>query len=298
VRVPLEGGGVAAQVWRAGRAARVDSYDGVPGATTARDLGVIGEVGAPVVVAGRLWGLISVVSADRPLPPRLEDRLAQFADLAATAIANAESRAALTASRARVVATADETRRRLERDLHDGAQQRLVHAGVTLNLARNALAQHDCPAAALIEESLLNARRANEDLRQLVHGILPVELRSGGLLGAVQSLVETMAVPVAVELPAERLPEALETTAYFIVAEALTNVVKHGEAASARVVAVVDGGALRLEVSDDGRGGADASRGSGLLGLADRVAAGGGAIAIASPPGAGTTISVTMPLDS
>jgi signal transduction histidine kinase len=236
------------------------------------------------------------VSRDRPLPPSLEDRLAQFADLIATAIANAESRAALTASRARVVATADETRRRLERDLHDGAQQRLVHTVLTLKLARDALAQHDGPAAALVGESLVNAERANEELRKLVLGILPAALHHGGLRSGVRSLVRGIAVPVTVEVPAERLPEALEMTAYFIVAEALTNVVKHAEAASARVTAAIDGGALRLEVSDDGRGGADASRGSGLVGLADRVAAGGGTIAITSPPGEGTTLCVAMPL--
>jgi signal transduction histidine kinase/ketosteroid isomerase-like protein len=298
LRVPLEGGGVAARVRRTGRVARVDRDDGVPGAQVARDLGVGGEVGAPVVVDRRLWGLLSVVSRDRPLPPSLEDRLAQFADLTATAIANAESRAALTASRARVVATADETRRRLERDLHDGAQQRLVHTILTLKLARDALAQQDGPAAALVGESLVNAERANEDLRELVLGILPASLHHGGLRGGVRSLVRTIAVPVTVEVPAERLPEALEMTAYFVVAEALTNVVKHAEAASARVAAAIEGGALRLEVSDDGRGGADASRGSGLVGLADRVAAGGGTLTIASPPGEGTTLSVAMPLHS
>jgi signal transduction histidine kinase len=194
------------------------------------------------------------------------------------------------------VATADETRRRLERDLHDGAQQRLVHTVATLKLARNALAGQDGAAAELVDESLLHAQRANEELRELVHGILPAALHSSGLRGGVESLVGKIAVPVTVEVPAERMPEPLETTAYFIVAEALTNVVKHAEATSARVTAAVDGGALRLEVSDDGRGGADASRGSGLVGLADRVAAGDGTMAIASPRGAGTTISVTMPL--
>jgi signal transduction histidine kinase len=297
VRVPLDGGGVTAEVRRTGRVARVDSFDGVPGAEVARDFGLGGGVGAPIVVDGRPWGLLAVLARDRPMPLSVEDRVAQFADLAATAIANAESRAALTASRARVVATADETRRRLERDLHDGAQQRVVHTVVTLRLARDALAHHDCPAAELVEESLVNAERANEELRELVHGILPAALRSGGLRGGVESLVDTIDVPVTVEVPAQRLPEALETTAYFIVAEALTNIAKHAEATSARVTAAVAGGTLRLEVSDDGSGGADASRGSGLVGLADRVAAGGGTIGIASPQRGGTTISVALPLD-
>jgi signal transduction histidine kinase len=297
LRVRREGGVVAAEVWRTRRVARVNSDEGEPRAEVARDLDATAGVGVPVVVDARLWGVLSVLSAGGPLPPGLEDRLAQFADLTATAIANAESRAALTASRARVVATADDTRRRLERDLHDGAQQRLVHTVLMLKLARDALAADDGPAAELVEESLANAERANEELHELVHGILPATLRHGGLRGGVRSLVKRIAVPVTIEVSAERLPQALETTAYFIVAEALTNVFKHAEAGSARVMAEIDGGALRLEVSDNGRGGADPSRGSGLVGLADRVAAGSGTIAIASPPGEGTTISVAMPLN-
>jgi signal transduction histidine kinase len=263
-----------------------------------RQLAIRSAVGVPIVVDGRVWGAAFAASTrEEPFPEDTTARIADFTELVATAIASAESRAALTASRARVVATADETRRRLERDLHDGAQQRLVHTVVALKLARNALAEHGGPAAALVEESLFNAESANAELRELVHGILPGALYSGGLRAGVESLVEKIPVPVTAEVSAERLQESLETTAYFIVAEALNNVVKHAEAASARVTAAVEGGALRLEVCDDGRGGADASRGSGLVGLADRVAAGDGTMAIASPPGAGTTISVTMPLN-
>jgi signal transduction histidine kinase len=263
----------------------------------ARQLAIRSAVGVPIVVDGRVWGgAFASSTRAEPFQEGTTARIAGFTELVATAIANAQTRAELTASRARVVATADETRRRLERDLHDGAQQRLVHTVATLKLARNALAGQDGAAAELVDESLLHAQRANEELRELVHGILPAALHSSGLRGGVESLVGKIAVPVTVEVPAERMPEPLETTAYFIVAEALTNVVKHAEATSARVTAAVDGGALRLEVSDDGRGGADASRGSGLVGLADRVAAGDGTMAIASPRGAGTTISVTMPL--
>jgi signal transduction histidine kinase/ketosteroid isomerase-like protein len=263
----------------------------------ARQLAIRSALGVPIVVDGRVWGVVFAASTrEEPFHETTTARISGFTELVATAIANAESRAALTASRARVVAAADETRRRLERDLHDGAQQQIVSALLTLKLARNALAEHDASAAALVEESLRHAERANDGLRELVQGILPAALRSGGLRGGIKSLVRKIPVTVTVDVPAERLPEALETTAYFIVAEALTNVIKHSAATGAQVSAAVDDGLLRLEVSDDGRGGADASRGSGLLGLADRVAAAGGTIAIASPPGAGTTISVTLPV--
>jgi signal transduction histidine kinase len=229
--------------------------------------------------------------------PGIEDRLSQFADMAATAIASAESRAALRASRARVVATADETRRRIERDLHDGAQQRLVHTIISLKLARQALGEADGTVATLIEESLENAERATDQLRELVQGILPVALQRGGLQAGVEALMRQITIPVTVDVPDVRLPEALETTAYFIVAEALTNVIKHADATYAHVTAAITDGALRLEVRDDGRGGADAAAGSGLVGLADRVDAAGGTMTIWSPAGSGTTIVASMPLE-
>jgi signal transduction histidine kinase len=241
--------------------------------------------------------VLAVLSREGRVAPGMEGRLSQFADLAATAIANAESRAALRASRARVVATADETRRRIERDLHDGAQQRLVHTIISLKLARRALGERDGSVAALIDESLENAQRATEQLRELVRGILPAALRRGGLQDGVDALVREIAIPVTVDVPAVRLPEALETTAYFIVAEALTNAVKHADASCARVTATLEDGALRLAVHDDGRGGADAAGGSGLVGLADRVDAAGGTMTIWSPAGNGTTIIASMPLE-
>ncbi|MDX6728953.1 MAG: hypothetical protein QOK49_3758 [Baekduia sp.] len=291
--------GAGAQVLRTGRAARVDAYDGLPGgdAARARAIGMNAAVAAPIFADGRIWGALKVMARRGPLPATTEDRLAHFTDLVAAAIGNAESRAELTASRARIAATADQTRRRIQRDVHDGAQQRLVHTIVTLKLAKAEIGESG-PGAALVEEALCNARRAMAELRELAHGIMPAVLSSGGLRAGIESFVRHVDVPVQLELPDRRLPRGLETTTYFIVAEALTNVVKHARARSAHISATVSGtGRLRLEVRDDGVGGADRARGTGLVGLVDRVAAAGGTILITSPPGAGTTITVELPIE-
>ena len=211
-------------------------------------------------------------------------------------IANAESRAELTASRARVLAAADEARRRIQRDLHDGAQQRLVSTVIALKLARQALGDVPAPAAALVDEALANAEGATRELRELAHGILPCALSSGGLRGGIESLVARVDMPVSADVTAERLPPALEATAYFIVAEALTNTVKHAHADSVQIAAIVDGGVLRLVVRDDGVGGAWSEGGSGLPGLRDRVGALNGELCIESPPGEGTVVAATIPI--
>jgi len=198
---------------------------------------------------------------------------------------------------ARLLAAADETRRRIQRDMHDGAQQRLVHTVITLKLAKAALGDARRPVADLVDEALLNAERATAELRELVHGIMPAALSRGGLRAGVESLVDHVDVPVHIDVPSQRLPTALETTAYFVVAEALTNVVKHAGAGSAHVRAVIDGDVLKVEIRDDGIGGADPGCGSGLAGLADRVDASGGTIAITSQPGEGTTLAVKFPIE-
>ena len=290
--VPRDGMGIAAIVRSTGRPARVDGGPSAP----AGDVGMPAAVAAPIVAAGRTWGLIAALSWHASLPAGVEDRLAQFAELVATAIDNAERRVELTASRARVVAAADETRRRLERDLHDGAQQRLVHTVVTLKLAQRTLGDADPRAVALVRESLDHAERATEELRALVHGILPSALIDGGLRRGVQSLVRVVDLPVDVEVDCDRLPAAVETTAYFVVAEALTNAVKHAQATRAHVCVHARDGVLHLAVGDDGTGGADPASGTGLIGLGDRVAAAGGTLAITSPPGHGTTLTVALPI--
>ncbi len=298
MRVPIEGDGLAATVLRTGRPTRIDDYADLhgPAAVLARQIGMSAAVGAPIVVAGRLWGLIEGMSAEGPLPPGTEDRLAQFAELVATAIGNTESRAELTASRARVIAAADESRRRIQRDLHDGAQQRLVHTIITLKLAQAAVAGTGGPLADLVAQSLENAERATAELRELVQGIIPAALGHGGLVAGVESLLDQIDLPVTIDIAPERLPTAVETTAYFVVAEALTNAVKHSGATIAQVRAAVDDGVLELEVRDDGAGGADPALGTGLVGLRDRLAIGGGTLALTSPAGAGTTVTARVPI--
>jgi signal transduction histidine kinase len=266
-------------------------------AAAAREQGIRCSVGAPIVVGGGLWGVIvSSWKQDREVSHDTEARMAEFTELVATAIANADGRDELAASRARVLTTADETRRRIQRDLHDGAQQRLVHTVITLQLARRALSDGDRPARALVEEALAHAQEANAELRELAHGILPAALRRGGLRAGIETLISRVRLPVSVDVTAERLPPALEATAYFVVAEALTNTVKHAHAHRAQVRAVIESGALRVEVRDEGVGGARLQDSSGLLGLHDRAAALGGELRVDSPPGGGTVVAATLPI--
>jgi signal transduction histidine kinase len=298
-RLTLEGENVSALVLRTGRPARMEIHEGTPGSIAAvlREQGIRCSVGAPIVVEGRLWGvMVAAFRREEALSADIEERMAQFTELVATAIANAKSRAELAASRARVVATADETRRRIERDLHDGAQQRLVHSVITLKLARRALGDGGGPAVELLDEALEQAERAIAELRDLAHGILPAALSRGGLRAGIETLVSRVRLPVSVDVPAERLPPALEAAAYFIVAEALTNVVKHAHARRAQIRAFVDSGALHLEVRDDGVGGARLDGHSGLLGLHDRAAAMNGELSVESPQGGGTVVAATLPL--
>jgi signal transduction histidine kinase len=297
-RFSLEGASIAAMVHEASRPVRVDSFAGAHGpiAREAQDLGIRSSVGCPIVVEGRLWGVIAASSkSETPFPSGTESQIAEFTELVATAIANAEARAEVAASRARIVAAADEERRRVVRDLHDGAQQRLVHTILTLKLARRALEDEPESAADLVAEALDNAERGTAELRELAHGILPTLLTKGGLRAGVDSLASRSPVPVEVDVSADRFPAAIEATAYFVVAEALTNVAKHAHAEHAEVTTRVADGTLTIEVHDDGAGGARRS-GSGLVGLADRVAALDGRLRIESPPDDGTLITAAIPL--
>jgi signal transduction histidine kinase len=259
---------------------------------------VVAAVGAPIIVEEEIWGALTATSYQRPLPPDTERRLSQFADLAAIAIGNAESRAQLKASRARVVATADETRRRLQRDVHDGAQQRLVQTVLTLKLALQELDDGDSSLRPLLEESLRHAQRATTELREVVHGILPASLSSGGLPSGIESLVSDLRLPVRWGVTTPRLPVEIETTAYLIAAEALTNVAKHADANQAKVEITFDATASVLEIviEDDGIGGADPQRGTGLVGMSDRVAARDGTMTVTSPRGGGTRLRITLPV--
>ena len=298
VPLPLEPATIAAVVWETRASISRDNLAGLGRvADAARALGVQSAVGSPITVEGRLWGVIAAGSKrERAFPPQTESQIGEFTELVATAIANAVNRDELIASRARLVAAADEARRRIRRDLHDGAQQRLVHAVITLKLARRALESDDPKTPELLEEGLENAEGATAALRELSHGILPSVLTRGGLRAGVESLVARISLPVEIDIEAERFPPGVEATAYFVVSEALTNVVKHAGAARAEVLAEASGGELRVEIRDDGRGGAAPDGGSGLVGLRDRVAAQGGSLRIDSPPGAGTRIVMTLPL--
>jgi signal transduction histidine kinase len=297
-RFSLDGDSVAALVRQTGRAARIDDYTHAAGETgdIARKLGLRSAVGSPIVVGGRLWGAMTAVSMlAEPLPADAESHIDEFTELVATAISNLQARSQLAASRARIVAAADEERRRVVRDLHDGAQQRLVHTVVTLKLARRALEDNADAATALVTEALEHAEEATAELRELAHGILPSVLTRGGLRAGVVALASRMPVPVDIGVSVERFPPTVEATAYFIVAEALTNVAKHSHARHARVSARVTGGALQLQVRDDGVGGARAD-GGGLLGLADRLGVLDGSLRVDSPRDGGTLIAADIPI--
>jgi signal transduction histidine kinase len=275
---------------------RVDDYARERSAQLATEFGLRASAAAPISVNGQVWGMLHATSGERPLPAGTEHRLQQLATLVDSAIANAESRAQLTASRARVVAMADETRRQLQRELHDGAQQRLVLSIIALKLAKAELADSGGRAAELVDEALLHADRATAELRDLVRGILPAALILGGLRTGVESLIDQLPMPVEASLDVPRLPAHVETTAYFVIAEALTNAVKHAHATKVLVSAVATDDALLIDVQDDGRGGADAAKGSGLVGLFDRVQAAAGTLSLSSQPGQGTKISTALPL--
>ncbi len=293
LRVPSGPETATGEVLRSGRAVRVEDFQGTPLAELARELDVRAGVAVPITVEGSVWGALTTSTAGPPLPADTEQRLAQFADLVAVAIANAQNKDKLTASRARVIAAADDARRQLQRDLHDGAQQRLVHTLISLKLAKEA-APDRRSTAALIDEALAHAGRANQDLRDLARGILPASLTRGGLHAGLESLAADLSLPLDVRVAVPRLGAHLETTAYFIAAEALTNVVKHANATHAGVEVTWDGDQLSILVSDDGIGGADPTLGSGLTGLSDRVEAAEGTLTITSPRGRGTTVHAVL----
>jgi signal transduction histidine kinase len=297
-RWPLGGENVSTIVARTGRSARIDSYDDAFGTLAAaiRAQGLRSSVGAPIVVEGRVWGVMHVSSTgDQPLAADSEERLASFTELVATAISNTDARTEVTASRARIVAATDEERRRVIRDLHDGAQQRLVHTVITLLQAQRAAQDQEEDAAALLTEALAHAQQATHELRELAHGILPAVLINGGLDAGVDALASRMPVPVEIDVSVGRLPAPVEATAYFVIAEALTNVAKHARAEGATVTARVEDDTVQVRVRDDGVGGAQ-PHGPGLLGLADRLAVLDGRLRVESPADGGTLVVAAIPL--
>ncbi|MBT2502839.1 GAF domain-containing sensor histidine kinase [Curtobacterium sp. ISL-83] len=254
------------------------------------------EASVPIIVEDEPWGSLHLVWPVTGGPISL-DRPKAFTDLVAAAIASADHREGLTQSRARVIAAGDEARRRLQRDVHDGAQQRLVHTIITLKLARDRAAA-GLAVDALLAEALTHAEDANRQLRDIVRGILPASLTRAGLAAGIESLVADTTIPVELDLAIPRLPVAVETAGYFAAAEALTNAAKHARARRVRITATLVEAVLTLVVEDDGVGGADPAHGTGLTGLADRIEANGGTITVVSPGGCGTRVVVQLPIAS
>jgi signal transduction histidine kinase len=288
--------GLSAIVRETHQPARIDHYTEQTGGL-AQAYGMRAAVAVPITVEGRLWGLVAMSSTRDEVPPRgTEDRLANFTGLVATAVANAGAQAELRASRARIVATADETRRRIERDLHDGVQQRLVSLALQVRAVQEAVPPDQKQLIAELDRVATGLTGAHDELREYSRGIHPAVLAAGGLPPALRALARRSAIPVALDVRMEgRLPGPVEVCAYYVVSETLTNVAKHAGASSVTVEVEVDD-ALRLSVRDDGVGGAEYGRGSGLVGLKDRVEALGGRIALQSEPGLGTAVSVELPL--
>jgi signal transduction histidine kinase len=299
-RWEFQPGMASAEVYRTGCSARVDAMDwsstGGPVAGAARRLGIVSSVGSPIVVEGRLWGAMNVVSADEPLPFGLEVRLEKFTELVATAIANAESRSELAASRRRIVAASDEARRRIERDLHDGTQQRLVSLGLAARAAETDASADRGDLRAELSRIAAGLADAAAELQELSRGIHPAVLSERGLGPALRSLARRSAVPVDLDVTTSaRFPKPVEIAAYYVASEALANAMKHARASHVEISLAARDASLLLSIRDDGVGGADPARGTGLAGLTDRVETQGGSIQVHSPTGAGTYITVDLP---
>jgi signal transduction histidine kinase len=306
-RLKVAGHGVAVSVAHTGVAARTERFDGPPGSAARffQEAGATTGTGSPIVVEGRLWGVAIVASRNAgTLPAGTEHRIADFTELAATAIADAETQAQLiqtqaqlTESRARIVATADHTRQQIERDLHDGAQQRLVSLALQLRAAQAAVPPELSELGADLERVTAGLNDALEELREYARGIHPAILTERGLGSALKTLTRRCSIPVDLDIQTDgRLPEPTEVAAYYVVSEALTNAAKHANAPTATVHVEAAAGALRISVHDDGCGGAGFTRGTGLVGLKDRIEALGGWISLHSPHGAGTTLRAELPL--
>ena len=297
-RSELGGQDVSTLVFRTGRPARAGDLSGGGAVTAAAfEMGMRSAAGAPVRAGGRLWGVVIAASArQNALPPGAEHRLATFTELTAAAIASAPAQAELAASRARIVAAADETRRRIERDLHDGAQQRLVTLALQLRAAQETVPPQLGELRAELGRVAAGLTGTLEELRGYARGIHPAILTDGGLAPALKALARRSPVPVTLEVQLTgRLPEQVEVTAYYVVSEALANAARHAGASAVHVGAGAAGDVLRLAVRDDGIGGADPARGSGLAGLNDRVAAIGGTLSVRSRPGEGTVLRAELP---
>jgi signal transduction histidine kinase len=299
-RWTLDGKNIATAIFETGRPARVESQAGATGslADVVREMGIRSLIGTAIVVEGRLWGSMGAGSTrEEPLPPDAEARLASFTQLVATAIANADSRAKLMASRARIVAAADETRRRIERDLHDGTQQQLVSLLLDLRAVQAAVPPQLAELGGELARITERVEGVFDQVREISQGIHPAILSEGGLTPALKALARRSAVPVELDLPAaRRLPQPVGVAAYYAVSEALANAAKHARASVVHIELDTPNTLVRLAIRDDGIGGADPARGSGLTGLRDRIEAVGGTFDVTSPTGGGTTLLIEIPV--
>jgi len=299
-RVRLEGTGVLSAVHATGEPQRIDGDQDSAGAVVERlsSFGYWSATAAPVKLGGSVWGaLVAAGARGKPLPPGSERRLTDFADLVAQALANADAYRKLAASRVRLVEAADTERRRLERNLHDGAQQRLVSLVLQLRLIKANLRRDPDSADAQLAEADSELGQALAELRELARGIHPAVLTERGLGAALTVLAERSPVPVELtHRPSEPLPGSIEAAIYYLVAEAITNVAKYAQATRAEVTVERRNGVATVAVSDDGVGGAELGRGSGLVGLADRVEALGGRFHVDSPAGRGTQLTAEIPI--
>jgi PAS domain S-box-containing protein len=298
--VELDSETAAGVVYRTGQAGRCEHFEGREGSMghMLKEFGFRSSIGAPIRVEGRMWGALAVATTgDDPFPEHAERRLGSFTELVAQALANADAREQLAASRARLVEAADAERRRLERNLHDGAQQRLVSLSLLVRHAQARLPEDPDDARRLLDTAGDELAAGLEDLRELARGIHPAVLSDRGLAAAVEEVARRAPFPVQVtSVPAERLPESVEVAAYYLVSEALTNAAKYAEPSSATLTISRADERVVVEVGDDGVGGADLAGGSGLRGLDDRIGALGGRLEIDSPRGQGTTIRATIPV--
>jgi signal transduction histidine kinase len=298
----LDSGTVASRVWDTGRPQRVVDYAELGGAFTEalRSLGVRSSAGSPVVVEGALWGvMIGASLAEEPIAEGTELQLGEFTQLTGAAVANAESRGELTASRARLVASSDEARQRIERDLHDGVQQRLVSLALDVGRAESMTQPEQLPLRDELSSLRDGLVGVVDELREVAQGIHPAILTEGGLRPALATLARRSPVPVDLDVRGgDRLPEPVEVGLYYVASEALTNAIKHARATHVVVDLQLDSTVAELQVSDDGVGGADMRAGSGLVGLSDRVHALGGTIEVRSPAGRGTRLDAHIPLTS
>jgi signal transduction histidine kinase len=299
-KLSTEGRNVTALVWRTGRPARIDDYAEATGGEVVRryrEAGIRSAVGVPIQVRERVWGMLAVHSIDRRLPPDTEERLADFAAMVASALANVQAWSELEASRMRIISAADEARRRVMRDLHDGAQQRIVALAFKARMLAKSEAAQTAGLDAELRGFEVDLNGVLDELRAIASGLHPAALSRGGLAPALRTLARRSPVPVVLDL---RLPgvfaESVEVAAYYVVAETLTNTTKHAEASRIDVSVELRDDRLWLSVRDDGVGGADLARGSGLLGMKDRIEAFGGTMTLDSPSGAGTTVVAQLPL--